>query len=54
VYVFTRGSRCYPLAGEEPITDGGHRSRSMWRSPCWDDSQLNPGLTWLPVERKTA
>lgn len=54
VYVFTRGSRCYPLASEEPITDGGHRSRSMWRSPCWDDSQLNPGLTWLPVERKTA
>lgn len=52
VYVFTRGRRCYPIPNLEPPTDGGHRMRNMWRSPCWDDSQLTPGLTWLPEEKR--
>lgn len=50
IYVFTRGKRCYPLPTREPVTDGGYRSRVMTDSQCYDDSMLNPTLTWLPPD----
>lgn len=51
-YVFTRNKRCYPLPTREPVTDGGLRSREMTKSPCYDDSILNPTLTWQPLESR--